>query len=259
MRILVTGGAGFIGSHLVAALLGRGDEVHVLDDLSTGRRANLAALDGHPGLAVVRGSVLDAGEVERACEGVTGVFHLAARVGVRLVLEEPSATLATNVVGTRNVLAAAARRGVRVLFASSSEVYGRNESPPFAEDGPLLAGATREPRWSYALSKAMGEALAFGHAREHRLDARGVPIFHGRRPRQRGDYGMVLPRFVRAALADEPLEVYGDGSQTRSFLHVADAVASVLALWDEPRARGQVVNVGGAEEIAIDDLAERVR
>ncbi|HEX6884931.1 MAG TPA: NAD-dependent epimerase/dehydratase family protein [Planctomycetota bacterium] len=257
MRVLVTGGAGFIGAHLVQALRARGDEVLVLDDLSTGRAANLAGQEA--GCELVRGSVLDAALVARLVARVEGVFHLAARVGVRLVLEQPSATLETNVVGTRNVLAAAARQGARVLFASSSEVYGRNEAPPFAEDAPLLPGATREPRWSYALSKAMGEALAFAHAREHGLPVIVVRFFNVVGPRQRGDFGMVLPRFVRAAVAGVPLEVYGDGAQTRSFLHVGDAVERLLALWDEPRARGQVVNVGGAEELSILELARRVR
>lgn len=257
MKLLVTGGAGFIGSHLVEALLARGDEVVVLDDLSTGRAANLAGPGGR--VELVAGSVLDAALVARLVARTEGVFHLAARVGVRLVLEQPSATLETNVVGTRNVLAAAAQHGARVLFASSSEVYGRNEAPPFAEDAPLLPGATREPRWSYALSKAMGEALAFAHAREHGLALTVVRFFNVVGPRQRGDFGMVLPRFVRAAVAGLPLEVYGDGVQTRSFLHVADAVERVLALWAEPRARGQVVNVGGAEEVAILELARRVR
>jgi UDP-glucose 4-epimerase len=259
MRVFVTGGAGFIGSHLVAALASRGDEVVVLDDLSTGRVENLAELVGPGRVELVRGSVLEAELVERLVGGVEGVFHLAARVGVRLVLEEPSATLETNVVGTRNVFRAAARHGARVLFASSSEVYGEGDSPPFAEDAPLLPGATREPRWSYALSKAMGEALAFAHAREQGLDIRIVRFFNVAGPRQRGDFGMVLPRFVRAAVAGSPLEVYGDGRQTRAFLHVADAVHYVLALWDEPRARGQVVNVGGPREVSITELAEHVR
>ena len=259
MRVLVTGGAGFIGSHLCEALRARGDEVVALDDLSTGRSENLRALRGDPGFELVRGSVLDAGLVEGLVERVQGVFHLAARVGVRLVLEQPSATLETNVVGTRNVLGAATRHGTRVLFASSSEVYGRNDHPPFAEDAPLLPGATREPRWSYALSKAMGEALAFAHAREHGLAHLVVRFFNVAGPRQRGDFGMVLPRFVGAALAGLPLEVHGDGRQTRSFLHVSDALERLLALWDEPRARGQVVNVGGAEEVSILALAERVR
>jgi UDP-glucose 4-epimerase len=258
MRILVTGGAGFIGSHRCERVLGRGDEVVCLDDLSTGRPENLAECRAHARFELVHGSVLDERTVERCVAGVDGVCHLAARVGVRLVLEEPTATLGDNVLGTRLVLAAAARRGARVLFASSSEVYGRNESPPFAEDGPLLSGATQEPRWSYACSKAMGESLAFAHAREQGLGVVVVRFFNVVGPRQRGRYGMVLPRFVRAAVAGEPLEIYGDGDQTRCFLHVDDALAAVLALWDEPRAIGQVVNVGSDAEISIGALAERV-
>jgi UDP-glucose 4-epimerase len=259
MRVLVTGGAGFIGSHLCEALLSRGDEVVCLDDLSSGRARNLAGCHGRPGFEFVRGSVLDEECVRTLVGAVDGVFHLAARVGVRLVLEQPSSTLETNVVGTRHVLAAAARHGARVLFASSSEVYGRNENPPFAEDQPLLLGATNEPRWSYACSKAMGEGLAFAQARERGLPVVVVRFFNVVGPRQRGTHGMVLPRFVRAALAGEPLEVYGDGRQTRCLLHVLDAVEAVLALWDEPRALGQVVNVGSAHEIAIEALAEGVR
>jgi UDP-glucose 4-epimerase len=259
MRILVTGGAGFIGSHLCERLLARGDAVRCLDDLSTGRSENLRAARRAPDFEFVRGSVLDEGLVERLTADVDGVVHLAARVGVRLVLEEPSATLETNVVGTRNVLAAAARRRARVLLASSSEVYGKNDAPPFDEEAPLLSGATDEPRWSYACSKAMGEALAFAHAREQGLEVVVVRFFNVVGPRQRGDTGMVLPRFVRAALAREPLEVYGDGRQTRCFLHVADALDAVLALWDEPRARGQVVNVGSDRELSIGALAECVR
>jgi len=259
MRILVTGGAGFIGSHLVAALLRRGDEVTCLDDLSTGRLANLEAVRGNGVLRFVRGSVLDEALVARLVAEAEGVFHLAACVGVRLVLEQPSRTLETNVLGTRHVLAAAARQGARVLFASSSEVYGRNESPPFAEDAPLLSGATDEPRWSYACSKAMGEALAFALAREQRLDVRVVRFFNVVGPRQSGNHGMVLPRLVRSAVRGEPLEVYGDGAQTRCFLHVADACEAVLALWDAPAARGRVVNVGSDREVSIGALAACVR
>lgn len=258
MRVLVTGGAGFIGSHLVERLLARGDEVVVLDDLSTGRASNLAAVRLDPRLEFVHGSVLDEALVSRLVQGVEGVFHLAARVGVRLVLEQPSATLEVNVLGTRHVLAAAARRGARVLFASSSEVYGKNERPPFAEDEPLLLGATREPRWSYACSKAMGEWLALARAREDRLPVVIVRFFNVVGARQHGEHGMVLPRFLAAARAREPLEVYGDGLQTRCFLAVEDAVERVLALWDEPRALGQVVNVGSARELAIGELARRV-
>jgi UDP-glucose 4-epimerase len=259
MKTLVTGGAGFIGSHLCERLLARGDEVVCLDDLSSGLERNLDACLGQGRFRFVRGSVLDESLVSELVGNVDGVFHLAARVGVRLVLEEPSRTLETNLVGTRHVLEAAARRGARVLLSSSSEVYGRNESPPFAEDAALLTGATREPRWSYAASKAMAEALVFAHVREHGLPALVVRFFNVVGPRQRGCYGMVLPRFVSAALSGAPLEVYGDGTQTRCFLHVADALEAVLALWDEPRALGQVVNVGSRDEVSIEELAECVR
>jgi len=259
MKLLVTGGAGFIGSHLCERLLARGDEVVCLDDLSTGRLENLEACRPSERFEFVRGSVLDERLVRAEVARADGVFHLAASVGVRLVLEQPTRTLEVNLLGTRHVLAAAAERGARVLFASSSEVYGRNDEPPFAEDDPLLSGATREPRWSYACSKAMGEALAFALARERALAAVVVRFFNVVGPRQRASYGMVLPRFVRAARSGAPLEVYGDGTQTRCFLHVSDALDAVLALWDEPRALGQVVNVGSAREIAIGELAERVR
>lgn len=259
MKILVTGGAGFIGSHLCEQLLARGDEVLCLDDLSTGLEQNLGACRGQSGFEFVRGSVLDESLVAQLVGAVHGVFHLAARVGVRLVLEQPSRTLETNVVGTRHVVAAAARRGARVLLCSSSEVYGRNEHPPFAEDAPLLSGATREPRWSYACSKAMAEALAFAQVREQRLPLVVVRFFNVVGPRQQGSHGMVLPRFVASALAGEPLEVYGDGTQTRCFLHVLDALQAVLALWAEPRALGQVVNVGSRREVSIGELAELVR
>lgn len=259
MRILVTGGAGFIGSHLCEGFLARGDEVVCLDDLSTGRPENLALCREMGGFRWVQGSVLDERLVARLMEQVDGVVHLAARVGVRLVLEQPSLTLETNVLGTRHVLTAAAQRGVRVLFASSSEVYGQNESPPFAEEAPLLSGATNEPRWSYACSKAMGEGLAFALAREQDYALLVVRFFNVVGPRQRGSYGMVLPRFVRAAAEKRPLEVYGDGAQTRCFLHVLDARDALLALWDDPRARGRVVNVGSDREVSIGALAECVR
>jgi len=265
MKVLVTGGAGFIGSHLCERLLARGDQVLCLDDLSTGRAENLERCLGREGFELVRGSVLDEPLVRALVErgngghGVGGVFHLAACVGVRLVLDQPSRTLETNVVGTRHVLSAAARARARVFFASSSEVYGKNERPPFAEDAPLLQGATSEPRWSYACSKAMGEAMAFAHAREDGLALVVARFFNVVGPRQHGEYGMVLPRFVSAALRGEPLEVYGDGRQTRCFAHVEDVVDAVLALWDEPRALGQVVNVGGACEVSIGALAEDVR
>ncbi len=258
MRLLVTGGAGFIGSHLCERLLARGDEVLALDDLSTGRRSNLEACLSHPRFELVVGSVLDETLVQDLVADAGGVFHLAALVGVRLVLERPTSTIETNVLGTRNVLAAATRSGARVLFASSSEVYGKSERLPSAEDDPLLLGATREPRWSYACSKALGEWMAFAHVREHGLPVLVLRFFNVVGPRQRGSFGMVLPRFVRAAQSGAPLTVHGDGRQTRCFLHVADALDALLGLWDEPRAWGRVFNVGSEHEVSIQELAERV-
>jgi UDP-glucose 4-epimerase len=254
MRTLITGGAGFIGSHLAEHLLARGDEVRVVDDLSTGRVENVPA-----GATLVEGSVLDAGLVRSLVADADLVFHLAAAVGVRLVLEAPVETIETNVEGARVVLDAAARAGVRCVFASSSEVYGKSERLPFREGDPLLLGATSEPRWSYACSKAMGEWLALAHAREHGLPVTIVRFFNVVGPKQRGRYGMVLPNLVRQALAGEELTVFGDGSQTRCFLHVDDAVEAVLALAGEERALGGVFNVGGTREISIDALAQLVR
>ncbi len=259
MTSLVTGGAGFIGSHLCERLLARGERVLALDDLSTGTRANLARCLAHPRFELVVGSVLDEALVRDQVSRAEGVFHLAALVGVRLVLERPSATLETNALGTRHVLAAAADSGARVLFASSSEVYGRSERLPSHEDDPLLLGAAGGPRWSYACSKALGERMALARARENALPVLVVRFFNVVGPRQRGDFGMVLPRFVRAACGGEHLTVYGDGAQTRCFLHVSDALDALLALWDEPRARGQVVNVGSRQEVSILELAWAVR
>ena len=239
--------------------LAQGDEVIALDDLSTGRRENLAELEGAPGFRFVRGSAVDAELVDETISGVDRVIHLAAAVGVRLILDEPVRTLETNVEGTRTVLAAAARHGVRCLFASSSEVYGRSSKLPFHEDDSILLGATSEPRWSYACSKAFGEWLALAHARSDGLEVTIVRFFNVVGPRQRGRYGMVLPNFVRQALEGEPITVFGDGRQTRCFLHVDDAVDAVMRLADEPSATGRVFNVGGTREIAIGDLAELVR
>ena len=259
MRILVTGGAGFIGSHLCARLRERGDEVVVLDDLSTGRVGNLAPLEGRPGFERVEGSILDGARVDRLVDRVDAVFHLAAVVGVRRVLADPLRTIEVNHDGTRNVLGAAARRGIPVVFASSSEVYGRNPRPPFAETDPLLAGAGTEPRWSYAMSKAMGELLVRSFAREQGLPAVVVRLFNTVGPRQLARHGMVLPSLVRQALDGEPLTVFGDGLQTRCFLHVDEAVDALLALLVEPRARGGVFNLGGSHEVTMHELADVVR
>ena len=256
---LVTGGAGFIGSHLCEHLVARGARVTVLDDLSTGSAANTAALAGNADFSLVRGSVTDAGLVGELARKADAVVHLAAVVGVRLVLDEPLRTIDTNVMGTDVVLRAAAARRLPVLVASSSEVYGPGAVPPFHEDDPLRFGPAKEARWTYARSKALAETMALTHAREHGLPVVVVRLFNTVGPRQLGRYGMVLPRFVRQAMAGEPITVYGDGSQTRSFTHVRDTVQACLRLLATPAAHGQVVNVGSDREVSIHDLATLVK
>jgi len=263
MRILVTGGAGFIGSYLCEVLRRRGDEVHVLDDLSTGRHENLLRGGACPdGLVFHRGSVLDAERVDALVSKVDAVYHLAAVVGVRLVLARPERTVETNVEGTRIVLAAAARHGVRCLFASSSEVYGRAPVPPFREDQPLLVGVTDEARWCYARSKLEGERLASAHASERGLHVVIVRLFNTVGARQRARHGMVLPNLVRQARAGRPMTVFGDGRQTRCFLHVSETVRACVELLEAPAASGttaEVFNVGGTHEVSILELARTVR
>lgn len=256
---LVTGGAGFIGSHLTERLLARGERVLVLDDLSTGRLANLSAVASHPGLEFQQGSVTDRPLVAALVARSERVIHLAAAVGVRLIVDEPVRTLETNIHGTEVVLVECARRRTPVFVASSSEVYGKGSRCPFREDDDVLLGPTTKSRWSYAASKMVDEFLALSYHRERGLPARVGRFFNTVGPRQVGQYGMVLPRFIEQALAGGPITVYGDGSQSRAFAHVADVVDSVVALMDAPDAAGQVFNIGGTEEVTIRALAERVR
>ena len=258
MRHLITGGAGFIGSHLAELLVARGDEVLVLDDLSTGSRDNLAQLDGRRCELVV-GSVLDAPLVNRCVDRVDQIFHLAAAVGVRLVVERSVETIVTNTLGTENVLHAAARAGRRIFVASTSEVYGASDQVPFREGANVALGPTHRPRWGYACSKALDEFLAFAYAREQRLQVTVGRFFNTVGPRQSAQYGMVVPRFVRQALAGEPITVYGDGLQTRCFAWVGDVAAGMLKLLETPAARAMVVNLGSEEEVSILALAERVK
>jgi UDP-glucose 4-epimerase len=259
VKVLVTGGAGFIGSHLTERLLARGDSVVVLDDLSTGRRENLSGCDGHSALELRVGSVLDQPLVAELAAGCDAIVHLAAAVGVRLIVERPVHTIETNVHGTESVLRAAAPDGRRVLLASTSEVYGKSSRLPFREDDDLALGPTSHSRWAYACSKALDELLALAYWREKRVPTTICRFFNTVGPRQTGRYGMVLPRFVSQALAGDPITVYGDGRQTRCFGHVADAVEAVLRLLDSEAAVGAVFNVGNDEEISIGELAERVR
>lgn len=259
MRVLITGGAGFIGSHLADAYLERGDEVHALDDLSTGSPDNVRHLRGHPRFDLTVESVHNRDVVAALVDRCDAVVHLAAAVGVKLIVESPVRTIETNVHGTEVVLAEAARKQRKLLVASTSEVYGLSNEVPFREDGNLVMGATTKGRWSYACSKAIDEFLALAYWREKGLPTVIVRLFNTVGPRQTGRYGMVIPTFVRQALAGEPIRVFGDGTQTRCFTHVADVVGALVRLVDHPGAVGGVFNVGSDEEVTIADLAGRVK
>lgn len=261
-RVLVTGGAGFIGSHLVEALLARGARVCVLDDFSTGRRSNLEAVRDSSALRLVEGDLVEGDELEQLVREADMVFHLAAAVGVRLVVEQPVRSLRTNVRGTERLLELCARWGRPVLYASSSEVYGKRARTPMREDDELSLGAPSVARWGYACSKALGEWAALARHAEQGLPVVIARFFNAVGARQTGRYGMVLPRMARSALLGEPIRIYGDGTQTRCFCHVRDTVQAVLELGArvrEPQVGGRIFNVGNDQEIAIGELAERVR
>jgi UDP-glucose 4-epimerase len=256
---LVTGGAGFIGSHLVEALLAQGDRVIVLDDCSTGSLANLSPVAGNRRLEILHGSVCDQLLVDEACTEADAVVHLAAAVGVQRILDKQVRSIVTNLRGTEVVLQAAAGNGMLPVFlASTSEVYGKGASVPFREGDDSVIGATDKHRWSYACSKMMDEYLALAYWRERGLPVRIARFFNTTGPRQSPHYGMVLPRFCAAAQAGEQLVVHGDGNQQRCFLHVDDCISAVLALLDSSAAIGQVVNIGSDEEVSIKELAEMV-
>jgi UDP-glucose 4-epimerase len=258
-KALVTGGAGFIGSHLSEALLAGGREVFVLDDVSTGTLANVAHLRDRPDFHLIVDSVLSPSVVGDLVHRCDVVYHLAAAVGVRLIVEQPVHTMVTNVQGTETVLGYCSKLGKRVLVASSSEVYGDHRAErPLAENDRRVYGPTTEKRWLYADSKAMDEHLALSYHLEQGLDAVIVRLFNTVGPRQSGRYGMVIPRFVERALAGEPLEVHGDGNQTRSFCHVFDTVRALNGVMEEPSTSGQIYNVGSSERVSILELAERV-
>jgi UDP-glucose 4-epimerase len=257
---LVTGGAGFIGSHLTELLLADGWEVYALDDLSTGSQGNVAHLRDRRDYHLVVDSVLNQAVVSELVHRCDVVFHLAAAVGVRLIVEQPVRTLVTNIQGTETVLEYCNRFGRRVLVASTSEVYGdHREEKPLEENARRVYGPTTEKRWGYADSKAIDEFLALAYHQERGLDCVIVRLFNTVGPRQTGRYGMVLPTFVRQALTDQPITVFGDGTQSRSFTHVSDVVRALIALVNEPKAIGQVINIGNTEEVTMRDLAERVR
>lgn len=257
-HILITGGAGFIGSHLAEQMLAAGHSVTALDNLSTGAAANVAHLRQHPEFSLVSGSVLDEALVDSLVGRAGRVFHLAAAVGVRYILEHPVETITTNVDGTRIVLEAVRKYGVPLLITSTSEVYGKNPKVPLSEDDDSVVGATSLTRWSYACTKALDEFLALAYVRTQGVKAVIVRLFNTVGPRQVGRYGMVIPRFVSAALEGKPLLVHGDGQQSRTFCDVSDAVSALQKLIEEPQAFGQVFNVGGKDEITILELARRV-
>jgi UDP-glucose 4-epimerase len=258
-RYLITGGAGFIGSHLTEALLARGDYVVVLDNLSTGRLANLDRHGGHPNFRFVQGSVLDELVVDELVHECDFVVHLAAAVGVRLIVEQPLRSFTTNIRGSEVVIGAAHRYRRNILVASTSEIYGKNGSDALREDDNRVLGPPSVARWAYSTAKAVDEILAFLYHRERGLPAVVVRLFNTVGPRQSPAYGMVMPRLVRQALRGEPLTVYGDGQQTRCFCHVQDVVRGMLGLLGHPLAVGHAFNLGSTEETSIIDLAHRIK
>ena len=259
MRVLITGGAGFIGSHLADAYLQRGDDVLVIDDLSTGTIENIRHLKNNPRFHYTIDSVHNQPVTAELVDQCDVVVHLAAAVGVKLIVESPVRTIETNVHGTEVVLALANKKKKRVMIASTSEVYGLSADVPFREDGNLVMGATTKGRWSYACSKAIDEFLALAYWREKKLPTTIVRLFNTVGPRQTGRYGMVIPTFVRQALAGRPITVYGNGKQTRCFGYVGDVVGALIKLMDRPDSVGQVYNIGSNEEISIFKLAEKVK
>jgi len=259
MRVLITGGAGFVGSHFAEALLERGDEVYVLDDLSTGSIENIAHLKSNPKFHYTIETVTNEPVLAELVDRCDTVAHLAAAVGVKLIVESPVRTIETNVHGTEVVLKVANKKKKLVLIASTSEVYGKSAKVPFSENDDLVLGPTSKHRWAYACSKMIDEFLALAYWKERKLPVIIVRLFNTVGPRQTGQYGMVVPNFVRQALANEPITVFGDGTQQRSFTYVGDVVRAMVALIDEPRAIGQVFNIGNGQEISINGLALRIK
>jgi UDP-glucose 4-epimerase len=259
MRVLITGGAGFVGSHLSEALLERGDEVFVLDNLSTGSIDNIAHLKANPKFHYTIDSVTNEPLLAELIDHTEVVVHLAAAVGVKLIVEAPVHTIETNVHGTEVVLKHANKKKKLVLIASTSEVYGKSVNVPFREDADLVLGPTAKHRWAYACSKLIDEFLALAYWKERKLPVIIVRLFNTVGPRQTGQYGMVIPNFVRQALAGQPITVFGDGTQSRSFTYVGDVVEAMVALINEPRAVGQVFNIGNGNEITIGRLAARIK
>ena len=258
MHVLITGGAGFIGSHLAEELIRRGHDVTILDNLSTGRYENIAHLDGHPRLHLVIGTILNEFLVDKLTERCDVIFHLAAAVGVELIIQRPLESLMTNIRGSEVVLEMAHRYRKKVLVASTSEIYGKNTNGPLREDMDRILGSPLKSRWSYSTSKAVDEILSYVYWKEKGVPTIIVRLFNTVGPRQTGSYGMVVPRFVSRALAGEPLLVHGTGKQSRCFLHVRDVVETFIKLIEHPNAVGDVFNIGSQEEVTIEELARRV-
>lgn len=258
MRSVVTGGAGFIGSHLVEHLLAAGDEVVVFDNFTTGNVCNLATVHEHPRLTVINGSVLDVGAIDDAVAGAHRVFHLAAAVGVRLIVDEPLAGLRTNIHGTENMLEACRTHGAAMLLASTSEIYGKNTADALHEDSDRVLGSPLLARWTYAAAKGIDEAFAHAYWAQHGVSVSIIRLFNTVGRRQTGRYGMVVPTLIGQALRAEPLTVFGDGLQTRCFSYVGDVVPAMVRVAEEPASVGRAFNLGGAHEMSILDLARRI-
>jgi UDP-glucose 4-epimerase len=259
MKILLTGGAGFIGSHLATELLGRGQEVLVLDDLSTGRLENLRHIQSNSGLHLKEGSILDIEVLEPLVQECDEVYHLAAAVGVRLVMEKPVETIMTNVRGAENILEVCRKHSKKIFIASTSEIYGKNKNGPLSEDDDRILGSTKKHRWAYANTKTLDEFMAFAYHQAYGLPIVIARLFNTVGPRQTGRYGMVIPNFVRSALDNKPINVYGTGDQTRCFAHVSDVIQGLVGLMEHPEAVGDVFNVGNSEETSIAEVARRVK
>ncbi len=259
MKIFVTGGAGFIGSHLVEKLLQQGNTVTVLDNLSTGKLSNIIALKGNPNFLYTIDTILNRKIVEQHIKECDQVYHLAAAVGVKYIIDNPLLSLQTNIIGTENVLELANKYKKKVLVASTSEIYGKSESVPFKEEDDRILGSTHISRWSYSSAKAIDEFLALAYYREKKLPVVIVRCFNTVGPRQSGQYGMVLPKFVKNALLNHPLIIYGDGKQSRCFADVDDVVDGMMKLMNEKKAEGEIFNIGSTEEISIEKLAQTVK
>ena len=258
MKFLVTGGAGFIGSHLTDALLLRGDEVVVFDDFSSGSSSNLDHQKDNRKLKVISGNILNRKNLFRAFSGVDGCFHMAAAVGVEKIIKDPLGSIKTNIHGSENVLDIAAEKGVPILLASTSEIYGKNSSGLLNEESDRIIGSPLLSRWSYSEAKALEETYARALYEESGLQVKIIRYFNTVGPRQSAAYGMVIPKFFRACLEGKPLIIHGDGTQQRIFCHVTDAISGTLALWENPRGNGEAFNLGGIEEVRIIDLAKRI-